>query len=62
MNLKGNYPFAVLHEVKTNGFKSAMKYAAKVAKEKLSIDEAGAYVRACIKTNGQPHLLDLYEV
>lgn len=60
MNIKGNYPFAVLHVYRTEGLKKAMKYAASVCKEKMNLSEAREYVDACVKTNGHPGLLDLY--
>ena len=59
--MKGNYPFAVLHTLKNDGPKAAMKYAISLSKEKMSDDEAKEYVRACMVTNGQPQLLDLFE-
>lgn len=59
--MKGNYPYAVLHIYKTKGFKEAMAYAFRVAKEKPSVEEARQYVRDVIKTNGRPDLIDLVE-
>lgn len=59
--MKGNYPYAVLHIFKTEGFGVAIAYAIQVAKEKLSREEARQYVQNVVKTNGQPHLIDLYE-
>ncbi len=60
MEIRGNYPFAVLHAYKTEGFNAARLYAQKVSKETLTSQEAAAYVAACVKTNGQPKLLDLF--
>lgn len=59
--LKGNYPFAVLHELRTNGAPSAIGLAIKLSKVRMSKREAIEYVRTCEVTSGHPNLLDLYE-
>lgn len=61
MSLKGNYPFAVLHELKTNGAPSAIGLAIRLSKKKMNKREAIDYVRAVEVTSGHPNLLDLYE-
>lgn len=60
MEIRGNYPYAVLHAYKTEGFNAARLYAQKIAKETVTPQEAAAYVAACVRTNGQPQLLDLF--
>lgn len=59
--MKGNFPFAVLHRFKTEGFTSAVQYAQSICREVMSKKEAVEYLKAVIKTEGQPKLLDLYE-
>lgn len=59
--LKGNYPFAVLHAFNTEGLPKAIELARKLSEEEMTHDEAIDYVSACVKTRGQPQLLDLFE-
>ena len=61
--LRGNYPYAVLHTFKTEGIVKASELAITLCKDdkKLTKKEAAKYVEACVKTRGQPHLLDLFE-
>lgn len=61
MNIKGNYPFAVLHVFRTEGFKPALDYTKRVCRVEINHQEALAYLTAVIKTSGHPKLLDLYE-
>ena len=59
--LKGNYPHAVLHTLRTEGVPQAIELARKLSEEEMSHDEAVTYVSACLKTKGQPQILDLLE-
>lgn len=59
--LKGNYPFAILHSVRNDGVPAAIELARKLSEEEMSHDEAVEYVSACLRTKGQPQILDLLE-
>jgi hypothetical protein len=59
--MKGNFPFAVLHEQRTNGTPKAIALAISLSKQKMTKKDGIEYVRACVVTSGHPHLLDLYE-
>jgi len=58
--MKIRFPHAALHVVKTEGFKKAVFYAAKLNPD-VPVKEIPKWLSAVIKTNGQPDLLDLYE-
>lgn len=55
----GRFPYATLHYLRTKGMGSAVEFQRRV--NGLSQTDAVLYVLACIKTDGQPHLIDLYE-
>ena len=58
----GNYPFAVLHAVRTLGFPEGVNLALKLSKDKdMTVDDAEAYTAAVVATNGNPQILDLIE-
>ena len=56
---KGRFPHAVLHTFRTEGMQRAIAYAQLFSD--MNNIEARNYVSDCVKTDGQPHLIDLYE-
>lgn len=57
--IEGRFPYATLHRVQTAGFGAGVVYQRELAGTGTAA--AKAYVAACVKTNGQPHLLDIFE-
>lgn len=59
---KGNYPFAVLHAARIEGFEAGVAMALKLAVGPgFTTGDAEAYVAACLATKGNPQILDLIE-
>jgi hypothetical protein len=55
----GRFPHATLYVAQTEGFDAAVKMQRKYVD--LSKKYASEYVRKCIVTKGEPHMIDLYE-